>query len=147
MSEWTQQRHDEIKGWVKLWQGSPALYRIERQLSARRDMPDALAEIERLNGIIVNILGDNLCWLDGLEFPEQAKALPRQQFMESCSRFHAQITAERGTAAGGRTIAQLEAENADLRRDREEAERFADKITGTPDYLGFKSRAARGAKP
>lgn len=67
---------------------------------------------------IMNQTGDNLCWIT--ENPTRIP--PRAEFLESCSRYHAQISGERGELKGCQTIAQLEAEcerrraeNVDLR--------------------------------
>lgn len=65
----------------------------------------------RLRMAVLNQCGDNLCWIID---PEKAKALPEKEFLESCSRYHAQIAKERGVLEGGRTIAQLEARVLEL---------------------------------
>lgn len=71
----------------------------------------------KLNAAIMNQCGDNLCWFE----PGQEKIPPRAEFLESCSRFHAQIAGERGELRGCRTIAQLEAEVGRLTKELAEA--------------------------
>lgn len=59
-----------------------------------------------LRAAIRNQVADDYCWLDDSEL---GKMIPREEFLESCSRYHAQITGERGTTNGCMTISQLEA--------------------------------------
>lgn len=73
-----------------------------------------LDENERLRKSVLNIEGDNECWVTNagaFQLP------PRAEFLESCSRFHAQLASERGELVGCKTIAELEAENERLRCD------------------------------
>lgn len=67
-------------------------------------------ENEALRKSIQNQTGDNLCWITG----GVPQIPPRAEFLESCARYHAQISGERGELSSGRTIAQLEAECARL---------------------------------
>jgi hypothetical protein len=71
-----------------------------------------LVEIDRLKKAVLNKQGDELCWFSD---PEKAKILPEGEFLESCRRYHQQLSGERGVFTEGRTIAQLEEENARLR--------------------------------
>ncbi len=68
-------------------------------------------ENDHLRASICNQSGDNLCWLKG----DEVQIPPRAEFLESCSRYHAQIAGERGELHGCLTIAQLEAEVQRLR--------------------------------
>jgi hypothetical protein len=75
--------------------------------------PELIAEVNRLRAereelidSVLNQSGDNLCWLT----PAEIKIPPRDQFLESCARYHAQISGERGELTGCKTIAQLETE-------------------------------------
>lgn len=72
-------------------------------------------ENERIRAGLLNQHGDDLCWLD----EQKGKIPPRAEFLESCSRFHAQISGTVGTLSGCMTIAQLETENARLRAENE----------------------------
>lgn len=76
--------------------------------------------LESENASLRNQLGDNLCWINDLEKPdaERARALPEVEFLESCRRFHGQISQGLGVFAGGKTIAQLEQELATAIADR-----------------------------
>ena len=69
-------------------------------------------ENEKLRKAIRNQAGDNLCWLDdwGLE----TQIPPRAEFLESCSRYHQQLSSGTGQLNGCMTIAQLEARIAEL---------------------------------
>jgi hypothetical protein len=86
--------------------------------ASRTAVPELIAEVERLElenseavNAVLNQAGDNLCHLIGV--PVQIP--PRAEFLESCSRYHAQLSQERGELRGCKTIAQLEAELAQLR--------------------------------
>jgi hypothetical protein len=69
-------------------------------------------ENQRLRLAVRNMTGDNLCWI---EDPEVGKALPRDEFMQSCDRYWHQLQAEKGVVPPGcRTIAQLEARILEL---------------------------------
>jgi hypothetical protein len=75
--------------------------------------PDLQEENTRLRMAVRNQCADNLCWLTD---PEVGKALPELEFLESCRRYHAQITEKYTTLVPGSnmTIAQLEARIAEL---------------------------------
>jgi hypothetical protein len=76
---------------------------------------DAEEENLRLRNAVRNQCGDNLCWL---EDPEVGKALPKEQFLQSCSRYWEQISSEKGVVPPGcRTIAQLEARILELEEE------------------------------
>jgi hypothetical protein len=63
-------------------------------------------ENSALRRALLNKRGDDLCWI---EDPKKAKALPADEFLESCRRYHAQLLQERGELSVGQmTIAQLE---------------------------------------
>jgi len=90
------------------------------------DVPKLLAEVERLRNAIREHQaqrGDDRCWLDDRRLYEAAglglaaTALPpRCEFLASCERYWEQRQRpEEKTAAGGMTIAQLEAEVERLR--------------------------------
>jgi hypothetical protein len=71
-------------------------------------------ENARLQRAVRNQAGDALCWVKDPACPD-VQALPREEFLESCRRYHAQIAPQHGVADGLPTISQLEAENATLR--------------------------------
>lgn len=71
------------------------------------------AENKKLRNAIINQRGDDLCWVGN---PDDIKALPASEFLESCRRFHAQIVADKGEAVGLKTIAQLEKELAEYQQ-------------------------------
>lgn len=68
--------------------------------------------IDRLSLAVRNQCADNQCWI---EFTDKAGALPRDEFLKSCERYHAQLQNTVDLEAGTMTIAQLEAENEELR--------------------------------
>ncbi len=89
-----------------------AIHELVQCASVRDVMIGELqTENERLRASVRNQSGDNLCWLKG----DEAKIPPRAEFLESCARYHAQISEERGQLHGCLTIAQLEAEVQRLR--------------------------------
>lgn len=63
-------------------------------------------ERDEARAAFLNSKGDDLCWFD----PASPKIPPREEFLESCSRFHQQISAINGMLSGCKTIAQLELE-------------------------------------
>jgi hypothetical protein len=75
-------------------------------------------EVERLRVRLLSAAGDDLCRLT----PEEIKAYtsgavkipPREEFIPSCERFHAQIAGEAGVLENCLTLAQLVAENQKL---------------------------------
>jgi len=69
-------------------------------------------ECERLRAAVRNQAGDNLCWLKDDEI---GSIPPEAEFLESCRRFHGQMSGR--TLAGSMTIAQLEAEIERLRQE------------------------------
>lgn len=76
------------------------------------ELAEALKEISELRSSILNIEGDNLCWIHdpGTKIP------PQKEFLESCRRFHGQMASIRGVLEpGSKTIAQLEREATELR--------------------------------
>lgn len=84
------------------------------QISAIEEL---IAEVRRLQAQVAamkNAMGDDLCWYEAsVQIPPQA------EFLESCRRFHAQISAANGELGPGcMTIAQLEAELARERQRR-----------------------------
>jgi len=92
---------------------------------------DRLAvELLQARASILNQCGDNLCWTGS---PDDVKAIPEAEFLESCRRYRKQIADEHGEFTGGRTIAQLE---GDVEKLRAEANRLADELV--------REMAARG---
>lgn len=76
-------------------------------------------ENERLRQKVLSAAGDDLCRLTQEEIKAMSLGLvkipPKEEFIASCERFHAQVAKETGVLQGGKTIAQLEAENEQLR--------------------------------
>lgn len=64
-----------------------------------------LNRTEALQAAVLNITGDDLCWF---KHEDKGKIPPAAEFLESCTRYHAQIASERGELVGCMTIAQLE---------------------------------------
>ncbi len=71
-----------------------------------------MVALQAENSRLKNICGDNLCWIKPGD-EDIVKALPAEEFAESCRRYQAQL-ASNGVFTGGMTIAQLELENAEL---------------------------------
>lgn len=83
------------------------------------------AENERLKLRLLSAAGDDLCRLSQEEIKELSsggvKIPPREEFIASCERFHAQIAGEVGVLGNCLTLAQLIAENAKLTAERDAA--------------------------
>lgn len=103
----------------------------------------ASAEVARLRASMLNKVGDDLCWI----YASNAKIPPRAEFLESCSRYHAQIAAERGELEGCRTIAQLEVENERLREACANAYQFCAAGGANSDLLDNLDACASGEEP
>lgn len=84
------------------------------------DVEQMEQKVIRLQQAVANQCGDNLCWVTD-PCAAAVKALPEAEFLESCRRYRLQVVSEHGEATGLPTIAQLEAENARLRSELEEA--------------------------
>lgn len=94
------------------------------KLAARYPSPQSaicqlMDENERLRSAVLNAAGDDLCRFSQEEIQQMRlgmiKIPPWEEFGPSCKRFHDSMAAERGVLEGGKTIAQLEAENELLR--------------------------------
>lgn len=85
-----------------------------RQMAA-----DYGAEADRLRKALLNKTGDDLCWF---QHTDKGKIPTAAEFLESCKRFHAQISSERGELRGCRTIAQLEQAIVTLEEEKEALE-------------------------
>lgn len=93
---------DAIMDSLEIWERST---KIDTNLSLQN-------QNEKLRLSIRNKCGDDLCWL---EDPELGKGLPREEFMESCSRYQKQISETLGIIPmKSMTIAQLEARILEL---------------------------------
>ncbi len=119
----------------------------EWEMIGNDTISSAVAEIRRLQtrnrellGAITNCGGDDLCWLDLVPRPVQIPPAP--EFLESCRRYHAQISDAVGVIPNARTIAQLEADCAELQQlfDLQytrmgEATKFWREATGRHDVM------------
>lgn len=82
--------------------------KTRRELSSRAEDGEykrLVAENTALRAAILNAAGDDLCWF---QHEDKGKIPPREEFLESCRRYHAQMSGERGELTGCKTIAQLE---------------------------------------
>lgn len=75
-------------------------------------------EIEELRRRLLTAAGDDLCRLTQEEIKQLSSGAvpipPREEFLASCERFHAQIANESGVNSDCLTLAQLIAENERL---------------------------------
>lgn len=80
----------------------------------------AFSEIERLRQRLLTAAGDDLCRLSQEEIKDltggKVQIPPKDEFLASCERFHAQVASESGVNQNCLTLAQLVAENEQLRR-------------------------------
>jgi hypothetical protein len=98
-----------------------------------RDESDA--EIERLRARLLTAAGDDLCRLT----QEEIKAMgvgaipipPKDEFLASCERFHAQVASDSGVNHNCLTLAQLVAENEHLRQQLAAAKQALEACTAT----------------
>lgn len=98
----TDKQIDELEEWAKL----PLTHELIFNLRHIR------AENERLRAAVRNQCGDNLCWLKDEDL---GKIPPRNEFLDSCRRYHTQLTVLRGELGPGQmTMAQLEAKVLEL---------------------------------
>jgi len=86
------------------------------------------AEIAQLRFRLLSAAGDDLCRLSQEEIKAYTSGAvqipPKEEFIPSCERFHAQIAAGPGVLTNCLTLAQLIAENASLEKRLAEAEAF-----------------------
>lgn len=97
--------------------------RIEQ---VRAALAAAQGENERLRLRLMSAAGDDLCRLTQEEIKAMSsgavKIPPKEEFLASCERFHAQVAKESGVLEGCLTLAQLVAENERLREQIEKAQ-------------------------
>lgn len=76
------------------------------------------AEVKQLRNRLLSAAGDDLCRLSQKEIRELSSGAvqipPKEEFLASCERFHAQIAGEAGVLHSCLTLAQLIAENERL---------------------------------
>ena len=84
---------------------------------------DDRLKIERLRNRLLTAAGDDLCRLSQEEIKAYSQGgvpiPPKEEFLASCERFHAQVAGEAGVNHNCLTLAQLIAENERLTRDVE----------------------------
>lgn len=84
-------------------------------------------EIRRLRTRLLTAAGDDLCRLTQEEIKAmsagEVKIPPKEEFLASCERFHAQVAGEAGVMTNCLTLAQLIAENERLKADLVAAKR------------------------
>ncbi len=94
------------------WNDGTEKYNLNAKISKLESQLDAAnVEIAELRASILNIRGDDLCWIR----EEIVQIPPAAEFFESCRRFHAQVAKDVGVLQGSKTIAQLEKEATELR--------------------------------
>lgn len=111
------------QGWL-----SPADFKqreaeLKQQIKAEADelLKAKDTEIERLRNRLLTAAGDDLCRLTQEEIKAMGagtiKIPPKEEFLASCERFHAQVAAESGVMTNCLTLAQLVAENERLQAE------------------------------
>lgn len=88
-------------------------------LSFAEKVAELEAENERLKTRLLSAAGDDLCRLTQEEIKAMSAGAvqipPKEEFLASCERFHAQVAGEAGVMSNCLTLAQLVAENEKLR--------------------------------
>lgn len=95
------------------WGTRDALEELSKIPDPSSPCPTPSKENDRLREEVASLrnrIGDGLCW-----FTEGDPIPPKEEFLQSCERYHAQIATKHGVLQGGKTIAQLEADNERLR--------------------------------
>lgn len=91
----------------------------EERNKFRDDASNAIRESEQLRARLLTAAGDDLCRLTQEEIKAMSlgavKIPPKEEFLASCERFHAQVAGESGVNENCFTLAQLVAENERLR--------------------------------
>lgn len=96
--------NDSTETVESLWDANPGHLELVSETSE--------TENQRLRAAIRNQCGDNLCWIVD---PDLGKILPREEFLQSCSRYYAQLQEEKGVIpSGSMTVSQLEARIVEL---------------------------------
>lgn len=76
--------------------------------------------VERLRARLLTAAGDDLCRLTQEEIKDMSLGAvqipPKEEFLASCERFHAQVAGEAGVMGNCLTLAQLVAENEKLEK-------------------------------
>jgi hypothetical protein len=108
-----------IPGASYAWQcGSTSMYLGRPYQSQACRIRELEQENERLRLRLLSAAGDDLCRLSQEEIKTytsgKVQIPPKEEFLPSCERFHAQIASEAGVLEGCLTLAQLIAENAKL---------------------------------
>lgn len=103
------------------------------------------AEIDRLRTRLLSAAGDDLCRLSQEEIKAMSagavKIPPKEEFLASCERFHAQVAGEAGVLTNCLTLAQLIAENERLRSELVEAEKAEESaVSGAATMLHYAER-------
>jgi regulator of replication initiation timing len=88
---------------------------------------------ERLQQRLLTAAGDDLCRLTQEEIRAYTSGAvpipPKDEFLASCERFHAQIASESGVNHNCLTLAQLIAENERLKQERDQWRKELDNIS------------------
>ena len=84
---------------------------MQAEVKKQEELETLREQNEVLRKAVRNQAGDNLCWLTG----QEPQIPPVDEFLESCRRYHQQISESRGVLNGCMTIAQLESELERLR--------------------------------
>lgn len=101
---------------------------MTRAMRAEHKAEKLVAECERLRLRLLTAAGDDLCRLSQDEIKAMTAGAvqipPKDEFLASCERFHAQVAKEAGVLEGCLTMAQLVAENEKLRAELAERDRI-----------------------
>lgn len=104
------------------------------------DYAQLQAENERLKVRLLSAAGDDLCRLSQEEIKDMSlgvvKIPPKEEFIASCERFHAQVAEESGVMNNCLTLAQLIAENTKLTAL---VKSLSDRVAAQAELLGRRA--------
>lgn len=106
----------------ELMMGRPGQQAVDEMAKLRAELIALRQQLGEARARLLTAAGDDLCRLSQEEIKAMSlgtvKIPPKEEFLASCERFHAQVAGEVGVMSNCLTLAQLVAENERLRSER-----------------------------